>query len=74
MQILAATNQIEEFIMSKKLVKSKNKIIAGVCAGIAEYFNVDPTLVRVIWVLCTCIAGLSILAYLVCALIMPSSN
>ena len=33
--------------MEKKLTKSNNKMIAGVCAGIAEYFNVDPTLVRV---------------------------
>ena len=59
----------------KKLYRSStNKMVAGVCGGIGEYFNVDPTLVRVIWVLCTFIAGLSILAYLVCALIMPSSN
>ena len=35
----------------KKLYKSDNKILAGVCAGIAEYFSVDPTLIRLAWVL-----------------------
>ena len=58
--------------MEKKLYKSnKNKMIDGVCAGIAEYFNVDPTLVRLGAVLLTCVAGGGILAYIVCAIIIP---
>jgi phage shock protein C len=46
-------------------------MIAGVCGGIAVYFDVDPTLVRVIWVLITLLAGFGILLYLICWAIMP---
>lgn len=55
----------------KKLRRSNNKMIAGVCAGIAEYFEIDPTLIRVIWAIAALIGGTGILAYLVSALIMP---
>ena len=49
--------------MEKKLYKSnKNKMIDGVCAGIAEYFNIDPTLVRLGTVFLTCAGGCGILA------------
>lgn len=52
--------------MKKKLYRSpENKVIAGVCGGIAEYFDIDPTLVRLAWVL------FCVLAYLVAALIIP---
>jgi len=44
--------------MEKRLTRDvKNKKIAGVCAGIANYFDLDPTLVRVIWILLVCVAG-----------------
>jgi len=46
-------------------------MIDGVCAGIAEYFNVDPTLVRLGAVVLTCIGGGGILAYIICAVIIP---
>ena len=56
--------------MNKKLYRSNNKMVAGVCAGLAEYINIDPTVVRVIWSIAAfSVAGL--LAYLVCALIIP---
>ena len=57
----------------KRLYKSKtNKVISGVCGGIAEYFNVDPTLVRVIWALATFFTAFSgLLVYIVCAIVMP---
>ena len=55
----------------KKLYKSDNKILAGVCAGIAEYFSVDPTLIRLAWVLCCALGGSGVLAYIICALIFP---
>ena len=55
----------------KKLYRSTtNKTIAGVCAGLAEYLNIDPTIVRVIWALVG-LSGAGLLAYLVCALIIP---
>ena len=57
--------------MEKKLYRNtQNKMIAGVCSGLAEYLNIDPTIVRVIWALVG-LSGAGILAYLVCALIIP---
>ena len=46
-------------------------MIDGVCAGIAEYFNIDPTLVRLGTVFLTCAGGCGILAYIICAIIVP---
>lgn len=58
--------------MEKKLYKSsKNKMIDGVCAGIAEYFNIDPTLVRICLVLFSAMGGAGILAYIIMAIVMP---
>ena len=57
---------------TKRLKKSStNKVLCGVCGGIAEYFNMDATVVRVITVLLACF-GVSILAYIIIALIMPA--
>ena len=57
--------------MQKKLYRSKsNRMIAGVCAGVAEYLNIDPTVIRVIWAI-ACFGTLGILAYIACALIIP---
>lgn len=59
--------------MDKKLYKSNtNKVIAGVCGGIGEYFNVDPTWIRLGWVVFCLAGGSGLLAYLIAALIMPS--
>lgn len=61
----------------KKLCKDReHKLICGVCAGIAEYFNIDPTLVRVIWAIASIIlVGIGgILAYVICALILPDKS
>lgn len=56
----------------KKLVRPRDgRMIAGVCAGVARYFGLDATLIRVIWVLLVCLAGTGILAYLICWLIIP---
>lgn len=59
--------------MDKKLCLSKdNKVLAGVCGGIAEYFNVDPTLIRIIWiiVLLSTFFTMAVL-YIVCWAVMP---
>jgi phage shock protein C len=54
----------------KKLCRSKNnKVIAGVCGGIAEYFSIDPVIVRILAIV---IPGFGWVAYLICALIMPA--
>ena len=58
--------------MGKKLYKSnKNKMLDGVCGGIAEYINIDPTLVRLGWVVFCALGGSGVLAYIVAALIIP---
>ncbi len=56
---------------TKKLYKSRNRIISGVCGGIAEYFNIDPTVIRVIWAILVFCFGTGILAYIICALVIP---
>jgi phage shock protein PspC (stress-responsive transcriptional regulator) len=57
---------------TKRLYRSRtDKILGGVCGGIAEYFHVDPVLIRVLWVILIFIMGTGILAYLVAWLIMP---
>lgn len=56
----------------KRLYKAnEGKMLDGVCAGVAEYFNVDPTVVRAVWAIVSCFAGIGILAYIACAIIMP---
>ena len=57
----------------KKLYKTEGpyKMVAGVCGGIAEYFNIDPTLVRLGWVVFCALGGSGVLAYIVAALIIP---
>ncbi len=61
--------------MKKKLTRSKtDRKILGVCGGIAEYFDIDSTLVRVGWILITLFHGLGVLAYLICALAMPERS
>lgn len=60
--------------MEKRFYKSTtDKKLAGVCAGVAEYFEVDPTLVRLIWVVFTFAGGAGILAYIIAAIIMPEA-
>ena len=60
--------------MDKKLTKSNDKIISGVCSGIAEYFDLDPTLVRVAYAaLSVFSAGFpGLLLYIILAIIMPN--
>ena len=59
----------------KKLSKSNtNKKICGVCGGIAEYLNADPTLIRLAFLLVTAMGGSGILAYFIAAMIMPEAS
>ena len=61
---------------NKKLFRStKNKMVAGVCGGIGEYFNVDPTVIRLMWVIFTLISmGAGIIAYIIAWIIVPEGN
>ena len=58
--------------MEKRLQRSRTeKMIGGVCGGVAVYFNIDPTLVRILWVAMTLIVGVGILLYLIMWVVMP---
>ena len=58
--------------MEKKLYRSKNdKKICGVCGGLAKYLNMDSTVLRVLTILLMLAAGGGLIAYIICALIMP---
>ena len=58
--------------MEKRLYKSvTDKKLCGVCGGIAEYFNIDPTVVRLAWAAFTCLGGCGIIAYIIAAIIIP---
>ena len=59
----------------KKLFKSNvEKKICGVCGGIAEYFNLDPTIVRLIFVILGLWSGAGVIFYLIAALLMPNEE
>ena len=56
----------------KRLVRSTNdRKVAGVCAGLADYFDLDPTIIRVLWVLAVFFAGTGLLAYIVLWIALP---
>ena len=58
----------------KKLYRSnQDKMLAGVCGGIAEYFDIDPTVVRVIWAVLSLTGGAGLIAYIICILLMPEN-
>ena len=58
--------------MEKRLYRiEEGKMVAGVCGGVAEYFNIDPTVVRLGWALVSAFAGAGIVAYIAAAIIMP---
>ncbi|KPU42289.1 phage shock protein C [Oxobacter pfennigii] len=60
--------------MGKQLFRSRNnKMIAGVCGGIAEYFAIDPTIVRLVWVLITLTYGIGLIAYIIAAIVIPDN-
>lgn len=58
--------------MKKRLYKSStDKKVCGVCGGIANYFDVDPTVIRLIWMIFTLAGGSGLIAYIIAAIIMP---
>ncbi len=60
--------------MEKKLYRSRrNRMLGGVCGGIGEYLNLDPTVIRLLWVLFSFMGGSGLLAYLICLVIIPEN-
>lgn len=61
--------------MAKRLYRdTNNNMVAGVCSGIAEYFNIAPTLVRIVWFIAFFFAGTGLLAYFIAMAIMPAKT
>ena len=61
--------------MEKRLERStQNKVIGGVCAGLGTYFNLDPTLVRIIFLIALLGFGVGPLIYLILWVVMPASS
>ncbi|MEM5878793.1 MAG: PspC domain-containing protein [Candidatus Aenigmatarchaeota archaeon] len=59
----------------KRLYRSKNdKVLGGVCAGIGEYFNVDPVIVRLLWILLTFFWGTGLILYIIAWIIIPEKK
>ena len=58
--------------MERRLVKSKDKKIFGVCGGLGNYFDVDPTIIRIAFLVGFIIFGSGLVLYLIMALVMPS--
>lgn len=57
--------------MAQKLTLSTNKKLAGVCGGVADYLNLDATLVRIIWLILVLCFGVGVIAYIICWILMP---
>ncbi|MDF2684933.1 MAG: PspC protein [Clostridia bacterium] len=58
---------------SKKLYRAEEgKMLAGVCAGVAEYFDIDPSIVRLAWILFSLMGGSGLLAYIICIFVIPN--
>lgn len=61
--------------MEKRLYRSDtNKMLAGVCGGIAEYFDIDPTIVRLGWIFLSLAAGSGLIVYIICAIVIPKKS
>jgi phage shock protein C len=68
----AAAGYIAPAAPAKRLMRlTVDKKIAGVCGGLAEYFEIDPTLVRVLWLLLVFFGGTGVLAYLILWIVLP---
>ena len=58
--------------MKKRLHKAKdNRMIAGICGGLGEYFGIDPTIIRLGWVLFCAMGGSGFIAYIIAAIVIP---
>jgi len=59
----------------KKLYRSStDQKLCGVCGGLAEYLDVDPTIIRLLWVIFTFFGGAGLLAYIICAIVVPKQD
>ena len=71
---LHQNSKISVKMADKKLVRSANKKIAGVCGGLAEFLGLDASIVRIVWLLCVLLGGFGLLAYLIMWIVMPAQK
>ena len=62
--------------MKRLYLSDSDKKLSGVCGGIGDYFEIDPTLIRLVWILVTILTGIlpGIVAYIIAAIIMPKAT
>lgn len=60
-------------VMNKLYLSQKDKKLCGVCGGIAEYFGIDSTIIRLIWAVAAICFGSGIIAYIIAALVIPKN-
>jgi phage shock protein C len=72
---MAKINQTETVKVKRIYRSDKDRMLWGVCGGLAEYFEVDPTIIRLLWVLGTLASfGFGIVLYIIAAIIIPKKN
>ena len=72
---MAKINQTETVKVKRIYRSDKDRMLWGVCGGLAEYFEVDPTIIRLLWVLGTLASfGFGIVLYIIAAKIIPKKN
>ncbi len=57
--------------MSKRLYLGEDRKVAGVCGGVARYLDIDPTIIRILWLAAFLFYGSGLLAYLICWIVIP---
>ena len=71
----SSTDTNETNLSGARLYRSEtNRVIAGVCGGLGEYFNIDPIIIRIIFILITIFGGSGILIYIILWLVIPSES
>lgn len=56
----------------RRLYRSRmSKMVGGVCGGLSEYFQIDPSIMRIGWVVFTMLGGAGLLAYIICWIVIP---
>ena len=58
--------------MKKLYRKRDGKMLTGLCGGVAEYFNIDTAIVRLAWVVFSCLGGSGLLAYIIASIVVPN--
>ena len=58
----------------KKLERTKNKVLGGVCSGLGKYFNIDPIIIRLLWLMSVLTFGVGVIGYIVAWIVIPEEK